>query len=115
MHRVTIVGVGTNEVAKFDADKSEWLNPAKGKIKWDTNVDVTEAGIYNNCGTGNKPKAVIMTEAEYDALTSGKNLMIPASFALKLITLDEALETVKTILEDLKDNAKESAEEGIQS
>jgi len=77
MHYVTIVGVGTNEVPKFDADKAEWMNPAKGKIKWDETVDITEAGVYNNCGTGKKPKAVIMSQAEYEALTSGKNLSVP--------------------------------------
>jgi len=96
MHYVTIVGVGTNEVSKFDADKAEWMNPAKGKIKWDETVDVTEAGVYNNCGTGKKPKAVIMSVAEYEALTSGKNWLMPEASRQKILLAIDALKDALT-------------------
>ncbi|MBT9138985.1 MAG: hypothetical protein DDT31_01565 [Syntrophomonadaceae bacterium] len=96
MHFVTIVGIGTNEVPKFDADKAEWMNPAKGKIKFDENVDVTEAGIYNNCGTGKKPKAVVMTMAEYEAVTSGKNWLMPEVARQKILLAIDALKDALT-------------------
>lgn len=99
MHKVTIVGVGTLQTGKFDADKAEFVNPVKAAIKWDLNVDLAEVAIYNNCGVGTKAKAVLLTEEEYEALISGKSWIMPEQ-------IFQSVKTAITVLKDLIDNAE---------
>lgn len=96
MHKVTIRGVGTSQVSKFDSEKAQWVNPVKAAINWDENIDVIEAGIYNNAGIGDKPKAIIMTEAEYQALTSGKSWFMPETSRQKILLAIDALKDALT-------------------
>jgi len=105
MNKVKIVGIKTLESGKFNGDTGEMENPAKGTIKFEKGITLREAAIYNN------EDAVILTVPEYEALTSGKNLMIPASFVIGLTTLDESLGTVRAIVKDLIDSAKEKAKD----
>ncbi len=102
MHKVKSRKINRNESGKFNGDTGLMENPIKGIIKFDDTLPLTQVAHYDGMDD-----CWIMTNEEKEALTSGKNLMIPASFALKLITLDEALETVRAILEDLKDSTKE--------
>lgn len=111
MHKVKARKINRNESGKFNGDTGLMENPIKGIIKFDDTLPLTQVAHYDGLDD-----AWIMTNEEKEALTSGKNLMIPASFVMKLLTLDEALETVRAILEDLKGNARgeqvKSAEEG---
>ena len=91
MHKVTIVGLGTLQTGKFDADKAEYVNPVKAAIKWDIGLDLEEVAKYNNCGVGQKLKAVIMMADEYEALTSGKNWLMPESSRQKILLAIDAL------------------------
>jgi len=96
MHKVKIVGVRSLETGKFDGETGEMSNPAKGIVKWAGDVQLTEAAVYD------KRDAVIMSIAEYEALTSGKDYLRP-------FELVESLKTVTTLLLDLlKDCEKES-------
>ncbi len=104
MHKVYLKGVRSLE-DKFDKEHADWIEENVATVRFDK-IPFEDAAKYN------KKEVVIMTVSEYEALTSGNNLMIPSSFVMKLITLDEALETVRAILEDMKDSTKESAEEG---
>lgn len=67
MHKVKVVGVKRLESGKFNGDTGEMENPVKGVIKWGRDVHLTEAGLYDSC------EAILMTVAEYENLTSGKD------------------------------------------
>lgn len=96
MTKVKVVGVKTLETGKFDADKAEWTNPPKATVKWSEDTPLIEAAVFNN------QEAILMSIKEYEALTSGKNYLIPVEFL-------EGLKTVTTMLLDLlKDCEKES-------
>lgn len=87
MHRVRIVGVKTLESGKFNGDTGEMENPCKGTIKWEKAIPLTEAGRYNNT------EAVILTQEEYDALTSGKKLILDMRFL-------DFFKTIRTVADD---------------
>lgn len=74
MHKVRISGVRTLEAAKFNGDTGEMENPSKGTIKWGQTVPLTEAALYNNT------ESWLLTDAEFQALTGGKNYSVPVSF-----------------------------------
>ena len=71
MQKIRITGVRTLETGKFDADKAEYCNPPKATIKWSETTPLTEAAIYNNT------EAYLLTESEYQALTEGKDYLMP--------------------------------------
>ena len=88
MHRIKVVAVKTLESGKFDADKADFTNPPKATIKWNESIPLTEAAIYNNS------EAVLMTLAEYETITSGKDWMLPES-------VRAGIKSVATMLLDL--------------
>ena len=88
MHKVKIVGVRTLETGKFSGESAEMENPCKATVKWNNNVKITEAGIYNNTDV------YILTESEYQALTEGKDYLIPEH-------VRQGLKTVATAMLDL--------------
>lgn len=92
MHKIKIVGVRTLETSKFDGETGEMENPCKATLKWDRSVKLTEAGLYNNMDT------IIMSQAEYEALTSGKEgYIMPDTVRQALIT---AINVMKDLLEE---------------
>lgn len=94
MHKVKIVGVKTLETGKFNAETAEMENPCKGTIKWDKGIQLTEAGLYNNT------EAWLLTEAEKQALTEGKDYLMPESIRQGLKTVAS---TILDLLSDKED------------
>lgn len=92
MHKVRIVGVKTLETGKFSGESGEMENPCKATVKWDKKIQITEAGIYNNT------EAWLLTDAEHQALTEGKNYLMPEHVRQGLRTIATA------ILDLLSDN-----------
>jgi len=93
VHKVKIVGVKTLESGKFNGDTGEMENPCKGIIKWDKSIEITEAGKYNN------KDCIILTTAEYEAIASGRNTIVPTEFI-------GALKTIGTAVLDLVQEAE---------
>ena len=91
MTKVKVVGVKTLETGKFNADKAEWTNPPKATVKWSEDTPLIEAAVFNN------QEAILMSIKEYEALTSGKNYLIPVEFleGLKMIA-SMILDLIKT-------------------
>lgn len=54
---------------------------------------------------------ITISKSEYEALTSGKNYLVPHSFVVGLDTLMDSLRTVIAIVQDLSDSAKKGANE----
>jgi len=88
MQKIRITGVRTLETGKFDADKAEYTNPPKATIKWSEKTLLTEAAIFNNT------EAWLMTDAEKQALTEGKDYLMPEH-------VKQGLKTVATTILDL--------------
>ena len=88
MHKVKVVGVKTLETGKFDADTATWENPCKATIKWNKSTPLTEAAGYNN------QDVIIMTADEYNALTEGKDYVMPEAIRQSLLTAIKAMEAV---------------------
>jgi len=81
MHKIRVVGIKTLETGKFNAESAEMENPCKGTIKFGKEIQLTEAGIYNNS------EAWLLTDAEKKALTEGKDWIMPEEVKQGLGTL----------------------------
>lgn len=89
MHKIKVRNLKRNEVGKFDPDVSDWRNPYKAVIKFEDLIKLPELAHYDG-----SDDCVIMTNAEYGALTSGKNYLVPSEIV-------EGLKTVSHMTLDL--------------
>lgn len=80
----------------FDAEIGDTVAQVKATVRF--KCPVTEAGIYH------EKDVVMMTPEEYEALTSGRNFLIPESFI-------QGLDTLRTIIQDLVDEARKGQKE----
>jgi hypothetical protein len=96
LHKVKIIGVRTLETSKFDGESGLMTNPPKATIKWPENTPLTEAAIFNNT------EAWLLTDAEKQALTEGKDWLMPES-------LKQRFKTVIASMMDLLSDSDEKA------
>ncbi len=88
MTKVRVIGVRTLETSKFDGESGLMSNPPKATIKWSETTPLTEATIFNNT------EAWLLTDTEKQALTEGKNYLMPEH-------VRQGLRTVATTILDL--------------
>jgi hypothetical protein len=86
MHKIKVRNLKRNEVGKFDPDVSDWRNPYKAVIKFEDLLRLPELAHYDGLDD-----AVIMTLAEYEALTSGKNWLMPEKSRQSILLAIDAL------------------------
>jgi hypothetical protein len=97
MHKVYLKGVRSLE-DKFDKDLG-WVEENVATIRFDK-IPFEEAAKYN------KKLVVIMTEAEYEALTSGKNYVVPQQVV-------EGLKTMAAMTLDLLKECEGGSNEAV--
>jgi len=86
MHKVYLKSVRSLE-DKFDKEKADWIEENVATIRFDK-IPFEEAARYN------KKEVIILTLSEYQALTEGKDYLMP-------IHIKEGLKTVATTILDL--------------
>ncbi len=98
MHKIKVRNLKRNEVGKFDPEISDWRNPYKAVIKFEDTKKLPELAHYDGIDDG-----WIMTNEEYEALTSGKFIAVSAKFM-------EYISLLGTVVEDMKAEANKEQE-----
>jgi hypothetical protein len=83
MHKVYLKSVRSLE-DKFDKEKADWIEENVATIRFD-NIPFEEAARYN------KKQVVILTVSEYEALTEGKDWLMPEEIKQRFKTLMAAM------------------------
>ena len=86
MHKVKTRNVKRNEGGKFNGDTGLMENPCKGVIKFEESLPLTDVAHYDGLDD-----CWILTNAEKEALTSGKNWLMPESSRQKILLAIDAL------------------------
>ena len=86
MHKIKVRNLKRNEVGKFDPEIAGWRNPYKAVIKFDDLLKLPELAHYD--GTDD---CWILTATEYEALTSGKNWLMPEKSRQSILLAIDAL------------------------
>lgn len=86
MHKIKARKINRNESGKFNGDTGLMENPIKGIMKFDDTLPLTEVAHYDGLDD-----CWILTNAEKEALTSGKNWLMPESSRQKILLAIDAL------------------------